>query len=144
MSDVLRLRTMARKSVFTFGKWNMYSVQQVLDLRGFKSLRWYYYNCSMVSFLPEILAEIRITEEWRIQKPGTDPERGKALEEKLQKHYNRRLAAISEEDPEKAMKMYQRHKKHLGINGRDKMWRLKNYDKKTYSKASMQWKNQGH
>ena len=76
---------MARKSEFTFGKWELYTVQQVLDLKGYRSLRWYYYNCSMVSFLPDILDELWITEEWRIEKPGTDPEKGNQLEDNIQK-----------------------------------------------------------
>ena len=144
MSDVLRLRIMARKSVFTFGKWDMYTVQQVLDLKGYQSLRWYYYNCSMVSFLPDILDELWITEEWRITKPGTDPEKGKQLEDNIQKHFNRKIAEMYKEDPDKAMRMYTNHQKHIGINARDKKWWWKNLDRKMFSKASMQRRNHGH
>jgi len=135
---------LARKSVFWFGKWNMHSVQQVLDLNGYRSLRWYYFNCSMVSFLPDILDELWITEEWRIEKPGTDPERGEALEDSIQKKYNRKLAAMYKEDAENAMRMHKNHQKHIDIYARDKRRMMKFQDKKTYSKASMQWKNQGH
>jgi len=98
----------------------------------------------MVSFLPDILDELWITEEWRIEKPGTDPERGEALEDSIQKKYNRKLAAMYKEDAENAMRMHKNHQKHIDIYARDKRRMMKFQDKKTYSKASMQWKNQGH
>ena len=70
---------MARKSVFTFGKYENRTVQQCIDLKNLRALRWYYYNCSMISFLPDILDEIGITEEWRIEKPGKNPDKGEEL-----------------------------------------------------------------
>lgn len=98
MSEALRLRTMARKSVFTIGKWEGYSVQQVLDLKGYNTLRWYYYNCSMISFLPDILDEIGITEEWRIEKPSTDPEKGEELQKKIDNYFKSMMIRIGETD----------------------------------------------
>ena len=144
MSEALRLRTMARKSVFNIGKWEGYSVQQVLDLKGYNSLRWYYYNCSMISFLPDILDEIGITDEWRIQKPSVDPARGEELQDKIAKRYNGIMAAISKNDPKKACAIYSRYKKNCGTSRRDKYYSAMNEDRQYFSKGAMQRRNHGH
>lgn len=76
----LLLRTLARKSVLDFGKFKDRTVQQCIDLGNHRVLRWYYYNYDMISYLPDILEEIGIAEEWRIAKPGKDPDKGAALD----------------------------------------------------------------
>ena len=144
MSEALRLRTMARKSVFSEGKFEGYSVQQVLDLKGHNTLRFYYYNCSMISFLPDILDEINIKEQWRIEKPGTDPEKFNQLREKINKSFNVMLMKIGEDNPGKAIAMRRNYKKNASISARDKMHSVMNEDRKYFSKGSMQRRNHGH
>lgn len=142
--DTLNLRTMARKSVFSEGKHKDRSVQQVLDLQHTRYLRWVYFNLSKISFLPDILDEIGITEEWRIEKPGKDPEKGEQLDE----IFDTKI---------KAMRMFQYENNETDglrqtrkAKSKEKKRRLAEYheflmdDKKHYSKGAMQRRNHGH
>ncbi len=69
------LRTLTRKSVLWFGKFEGLKIQQIIDLRHQTYLRWIYYNCKEVTFLDDILSEITIIEDRRIAKPGICPEK---------------------------------------------------------------------
>ena len=144
MSDAIRLRTMARKSVFNDGKYEGYSVQQVIDLKAFNYLRWRYYNSSMVSFLPDILDEIGISEEWRIVKPGTDPNKYNKLEEKKLKAYKGMLREISKTDPVKACAINNTIKARLRGRAYKKLVFVVKADNAHFSKAAMQRRNHGH
>jgi len=84
--DVVRLRKLARKSVFWFGKYEGVSVQQIIDLNKWTYLRWVYFNCGEVTFMDEILKEILVPDDMRIDKPGTHPELHEILREKLAKN----------------------------------------------------------
>ena len=84
--DVVLLRKLSRKSIINFGKKEGYSVQQMLDLKEKGYLRWMYFNCSMISFLDDILDEINITEDFRIQKPGTNKEKHEELITVIRSH----------------------------------------------------------
>ena len=68
------LRTLAPKSIMLFGKFADCTVDQLMVLNRHVYLRWVYYNCSMISFNEHILECLDITDKWRIDKPGTDPE----------------------------------------------------------------------
>lgn len=72
--DVLRLRTMARKSTFHFGKFRDISVQQVIN----SDRTWYlvavYYNMGNMSYQDDILDELGICGELKIEKPGSNPD----------------------------------------------------------------------
>ncbi len=70
MTDVLRLRTMARGSVIPAGKFEHRTVQQIIDLGDINYLLFQYYNYSKISYLPDILEEIGVTKERMIKKPG--------------------------------------------------------------------------
>lgn len=142
--EVIRLRTMARKSVFDAGKWENHSVQQVLDLKGYRTLRWYYYNYSAISFTPDILDELGITEEWRIEKPGTDPEKYNALHEKMEQKFRNVLHAISKDNPMAAIKIFNKEKKRSRISARDRRLLTIHSDCKEFSRGAMQRRNQGH
>jgi len=70
----LLLRTLTRKSYLKFGKYADIRVGNLLDL-GISEreyLLWSYYSCSMINFNDDVLAELGITEEFRIEKPGKD------------------------------------------------------------------------
>ena len=68
MAEALRLRTMARKSVFYGGRYDGLSVQQMLDMKKYGTLRWYYFHCSMISYLPDILDELHIYSKANMQR----------------------------------------------------------------------------
>ena len=70
--DCLRLRKMARKSVFDGGQKKGLSVQQVLDLNDSFYLVFSYYKYETISFLDDILDELKIPLELRIEKPGAN------------------------------------------------------------------------
>ena len=71
--DMVLLRKLTRKSTLNFGKYADYTVDQVLTknpIDGINYLVWVYYNSSNISFVDEILLQLGITEENRIEKPG--------------------------------------------------------------------------
>lgn len=131
--DVVLLRILSYKSILDFGKYNMSSVQQLLDLKKTGYLRWVYYSCSKISFTYDILKEIGvITDKYddRIEKPGTDIE----LWERLDAiKFNRLCYRLS---PKHVMNRYRMGFKH-------KMRANKNKDKIFFSKRSMQSRNHG-
>lgn len=63
---------MARKSMFQEGRYAGLTVQDLINSGNKCFLRFVYYNYSMISFLPDILEEIGIKEEYKINKPGKD------------------------------------------------------------------------
>ena len=136
---------MARKSVFHGGKYDGVSVQQLLDLKQYGFLRWCYYNYSMISFLPDILDELHILENWRIEKPGIDPEKHEQLQERLERKFKAKVMSISEDgDVPRAIATYRRWKRHRSIGLNDRRSRLYNKDRVRYSKGAMQRRNHGH
>jgi hypothetical protein len=68
--DVVRLRVLTKKSKVLGGKFDGQFIQTLLDLHNYQYLRYCYYNYSAMSFTNDILDEIGITEEFRIEKPG--------------------------------------------------------------------------
>lgn len=81
MSDVTLLRTLTRKSILKFGKYSDLQVQNLLDLQRYKYLRWVYFNCSNISFMNDILDEIKIPLNFRIVKPSKNPDLNLELQE---------------------------------------------------------------
>jgi hypothetical protein len=71
--DIIRLRTLTRKSTLGFGKLADMPIQAIIDTKNSVYLRWVYYNIEGITFTADILDEICIREENRIEKPGTDP-----------------------------------------------------------------------
>lgn len=70
--EAIRLRTLTKKSLMTFGKYHDWRLGDLINMGKQEYLIWCYYNLSMISFMPDILDELGITEEWRIEKPGID------------------------------------------------------------------------
>ena len=128
--DTIRLRTLSKKSTIGFGKYADYTVNGLLGLNKTTLLRWYYFNCDMISFLPEILEEIHIPEEYRIDKPGKCPEKYDELNQILWKKF--------------CGKSKLKKKMHATkvLMGKFKHNRIKENIK--YSKASLQRRNHGH
>jgi len=74
MSDVTLLRKLTRKSVLKFGQYSDLSVQEMINLKKHKYLRWVYFNCSNIDFMEDVLDEIKIHLDFRIPKPSKKPE----------------------------------------------------------------------
>lgn len=143
--DTIRLRTMARKSVFNFGKFVGHSVQQVLNQKAYKALRWYYYCCSNISFLPDILDEIGVTEEYRIAKPGTDEDMDKCVQERKNQRFRCMLGRMTNEgNKDSAVGMCMAIKKKKKVEAKERWRKFKEKDDKRFSKGAMAWRNQGH
>lgn len=132
---------MARKSVFSFGKYEGLSVQQVLDMKNYSFLRWCYFNCSMLSFLPDILDELSIFEDFRIEKPGTDVEKYEAYKRFMEIRFKIKLKKT---DDKEGCSIYSTVEKRRRDNARDRMIRVMNADRVHYSKGAMQRRNHGH
>ena len=72
--ETVLLRKMTMKSCFNEGKYAGVPILQMIQLNRHRYLRWCYYNLSNIDFMPEIKEAIRITPEFEINKPGTDPD----------------------------------------------------------------------
>ena len=72
MSSIL-LRTLTRKS--RFGVWNRFgTVQNELDCGGKRQLAAAYFKLTTINYVEDVLNELGITSEWRIEKPGANKE----------------------------------------------------------------------
>ena len=81
MGSVVLLRKLTNKSIMNFGKYFDLTVQQCLDTKKRKYLRWVYFNCSNITFTDELLDELLIPVGYRFDKPSKNVELGKKLEE---------------------------------------------------------------
>jgi len=68
------LRTLTRKSKIGFGKNKDLTIQKHLDLNKKISLISAYYNLTSINFTEDILSELNIPKEFRIDKPGANKE----------------------------------------------------------------------
>ncbi len=69
-------RTLTRKSKLKDGsKWKDYTVQELLDLRKNQRLVKAYFTISTINFMDDILDELKITEEFRMNKPDSSLEK---------------------------------------------------------------------
>lgn len=127
--DTTLLRKLTRKSTMKFGQYSDSTVGQILSLAGKRYLRWVYYNCSMITFMDDILEEINITEEFRIEKPGKDSDMYQKLMDLIDEHTH----GLSKHIIEK------KKKKHLRRERANKM----SVEKKFFSKGMMQRRNHG-
>jgi hypothetical protein len=128
--DSILLRTLTRKSVMSFGKYKGQIIDEILRLGMHHYLRYIYYNLDGITFIDEILRQINIFNDhhdYRIPKPGKDPEYGKEIENILVNQYK----------TVKTMSHYKRKAKAREIGKRI-------VDAKKYGKGNLAWKNQGH
>ena len=68
------LRTLTKKSYLKFGRYYDMRVGDLLTSQQHRILRFYYFNCDKITFVDEILDEINIPKDFRIEKPGKNPE----------------------------------------------------------------------
>ena len=76
MGDVTLLRTLTKKSLLKFGKFADMMVGNVIKLgqQEVGYLAWIYYNSDKINFTDDILLEINIIDNLKIDKPGKNPE----------------------------------------------------------------------
>jgi len=128
--DTVLLRKMSFKSTFTFGKYTGMSVQQVLDLKHTAYIRYVYFNIGGISFVDEILELVgvfnsKVGFDYRIIKPGTNPEIGKSISENKSGYISKKGLEIVKLD----------NKRRIGsFIKRDKIF---------YSKGNLQRANHG-
>lgn len=65
-------RVLTRKSKFGIGKYKNYTVQQIIDMRLKLKLESAYFKLTSIDFTPDILDELKITEEFRLEKPAAN------------------------------------------------------------------------
>tara|TARA_R100001463_G_scaffold106123_2_gene160703 strand:- start:9 stop:356 length:348 start_codon:yes stop_codon:yes gene_type:complete len=70
--SVVLLRTLTRKSKLGFGKHKNMTVQQFLDENKPIKLISPYYKLTTINFTEDILDELNISPEWRVNKPGSN------------------------------------------------------------------------
>lgn len=71
----MKFRKMTEKSIIGIGKFRNETVGRLLKEKRYLDLVSIYYNLSHITFFDNILMELKITEEWRIQKPGENVEK---------------------------------------------------------------------
>ena len=69
------LRTLTKKSTLNFGKFKDCTVSHLIGMKKKKELISAYFKLSTINFNNEVLDELGITNEWRIEKPSTDKEK---------------------------------------------------------------------
>jgi hypothetical protein len=128
MVDVTLLRKLADKSKFGYGKYQTLSVRDVLNLGHPNYIRWCYFYSDKISFLDSILDEVKIPKEYRIEKPGRNPELGDKLEEEI-------MSNARDKDEYYRMRQKQREINLMAEIHRDRV---------SYSKGNMERINHGH
>jgi hypothetical protein len=68
------LRTLTKKSKLGFGKYKELTVGKIIEMRMPLVLISAYYKLTSINFTDEILAELKITEDYRIEKPSSNKE----------------------------------------------------------------------
>ena len=121
---------MTEKSIIGFGKFTDLTVQNLLDFKKTRDIRWIYFNCSMLSFKDEILEWAGITSEYRIEKPGTNKE----LYYKLNEYHKNKMSGF----------LILKKSCHTKRVLKSKMKDNNRVDRMRFSKGSLQAINQGH
>ena len=124
------LRKLTRKSCLQFGKYQDVNIQSILNLKRHRYLRWVYFNMSMITFFDDILDEINLPEDYRIDKPGKNPE----LHEKLNAFHESKVDGFT---LLKARNHFRRVKKSIA---KERLWN----DVRYFSRGRMSMLNQGH
>jgi hypothetical protein len=68
----MKFRKLTKKSTIGFGIYRDRTVQSMFDHNRKIDLASFYFNLSHITFMDDVLDELKISDEWRIIKPGTD------------------------------------------------------------------------
>ena len=127
--DVIRLRVLTKKSKIGWGKFANNTVGEMIEGRHFNELLWLYYHIQWLTYTDELLDELKIFKEFRIQKPGINPDM----------HQKRIVNFLNfATDGKGALIMYNRKRRKARFNL--KMME----DKEVLSKQNLQAYNHGH
>ena len=127
--DVIRLRVLTRKSKIGWGKFANNTVGELIESRQFNQLLWLYYHIQWLTYTDELLDELKIFKEFRIPKPGINPDM----------HQKRIVNFLNfATDGKGALIMYNRKRKKARFNL--KMME----DKEVLRKQKLQAYNHGH
>lgn len=72
----MHFRRLTLKSGINFGNHADYTVEELIKRGKHIALIDFYFNLSHITFFDDVLDILKITPEWRIQKPGIDKEKG--------------------------------------------------------------------
>jgi hypothetical protein len=128
------LRILTWKAVLGFGKYPSSTISQIYYEYHTAYLRWIYYNLNGISFNDDILYRIGVitdNRDSRINKPGVDNDLYKTVEAIYHKSM---VAKGLNVELEVAFK----------LRSKRKLKDIEKEERKKYSKANLQWKNQGH
>lgn len=78
----MKFRIMTEKSIVGFGRYPDNRVEWLVNNK-LAELILFYYSLSHISFCEELLIKLKITEQWRIKKPGTNKEFGQEFLNKV-------------------------------------------------------------
>ncbi len=70
----MKFRKMTRKSIIGYGSYKHQTVERMLKFKPFDLVKMYF-KLSQITFFDDILDELGITNEWRINKSGTEVEK---------------------------------------------------------------------
>jgi|SRR6478736_390618 len=73
----MKFRKLTEKSMIGFGSYRDWTVEALLKHGKHVDLCQMYFNMSHITFFDNILDLLKITEAWRIQKPGSDRDKGR-------------------------------------------------------------------
>jgi len=130
----IRLRTLTLKSKLGFGKYHDYTVKDII-IKEVNYLVWAYFNMDMISFMDDVLDEIDIPMEYRIEKPGKNVDMFKKYKDSRRVDFN----SLSEEEKLEIIKKRSHNKKQHKIYNINK--RISNNF--NFSKGKMQNRNHG-
>ena len=138
------LRKLSRLSVLKFGKYYDITIQNLINYRNVKAytyLTWVYYALAQISFLDDILDELGILPENRIDKPGKITNK-KELDKYTYLAVQERLRLDEELGTDRTLTKLMNAKLSISETKR----RLKQseiFDNTLYSKQNMKKKNTG-
>jgi hypothetical protein len=72
----MKFRKLTEKSTIGFGNYKDWTVESMLQREKYFDLISMYYGLSHITFFDNILDRLKISPEWRIDKPGINKERG--------------------------------------------------------------------
>lgn len=67
-------RILTYKSTFNFGRFGTYTMTELIALNKKQLLIHRYYHVTSIDYIEELLNELNIVGEWRIEKPGKNEE----------------------------------------------------------------------
>ncbi len=130
IESTVKLRILTEKSPLLFGERPNEIVRHVIDRNKGQILRHAYFNRGEISYNDKLFDELGITKEYRIKKPGIDPEKGRVFFEENYEKFSRReiisLNAVSKKTFDRVRKTYNMSQK------------------KYFTKGEMQSRNHGH